>query len=133
MFQPFQRVVKQFQCSHRTQLTMLIGKIFILLHADPVDSNNTTIWANANLHIPCNFVLSFTSKTNWCYILSFFFQLCLHCWLLPEMYLLCKEAMTTEFAKSGRLRLMDACQLCQIYVNKTRKIYNLLVSRGLIS
>ena len=49
------------------------------------------------------------------------------------MYLRCKEAMMAEFAKLGKLRLMDARRLCRIDVNKTRKIYNLLVSKGLIS
>lgn len=60
-------------------------------------------------------------------------QLCSQFRLLPEMYLRCKEAMMTEFARVGKLRLMDARRLCRIDVNKTRKIYNLLVSKGFIS
>jgi transcriptional adapter 2-alpha len=52
--------------------------------------------------------------------------------ILPDVYLRCKNAMITENKKSGSLRLMDARKLCRIDVNKTRKIYNYLISKNLI-
>ena len=40
--------------------------------------------------------------------------------------------MLAENKKTGHLRLMDARKLCRIDVNKTRKIYNLLVEKKLV-
>uniref|UniRef100_A0A1X7UPV6 SWIRM domain-containing protein n=1 Tax=Amphimedon queenslandica TaxID=400682 RepID=A0A1X7UPV6_AMPQE len=53
--------------------------------------------------------------------------------ILPDVYLHCKGVMIAESRKcGGKLRLMDARKLCRIDVNKTRKIYNHLVSKELV-
>ena len=40
--------------------------------------------------------------------------------------------MIAECEKNGSLKLKEARKLCRIDVNKTRKIYNLLLEKGLI-
>lgn len=59
-------------------------------------------------------------------------DLCSQLRLLPSAYLDFKQALTTECDKHGKLRLAQARQLIKIDVNKTRKIYDLLVQEGVI-
>ncbi|XP_019861334.1 PREDICTED: transcriptional adapter 2-alpha-like [Amphimedon queenslandica] len=60
-------------------------------------------------------------------------QICSVHRILPDVYLHCKGVMIAESRKcGGKLRLMDARKLCRIDVNKTRKIYNHLVSKELV-
>ena len=61
-------------------------------------------------------------------------QLCSQCRFKPEAYLQYKRLLVSEFRRqrSGKLRLAEARKLLKIDVNKTRKIYNLLVAKNLI-
>lgn len=59
-------------------------------------------------------------------------ELCSHLRLVPCAYLDFRSALITECEKLGGLRLAQARQLIKIDVNKTRKIYDLLVSQGSI-
>lgn len=59
-------------------------------------------------------------------------SLCSQLRLIPSAYLDFKLALTNECDKHGKLRLAQARQLIKIDVNKTRKIYDLLVQEGVI-
>ena len=59
-------------------------------------------------------------------------ELCSCCRFQPEAYLQFKGLLLAEYRKQGKLSLMDCRKLLKIDVNKTRKVYNLLVERGLI-
>lgn len=58
-------------------------------------------------------------------------QLCQACRLHPEALLGYLGLLEGEWHRCGKLRLVDARRLLKIDVNKTRKIYNFLSSRGL--
>ncbi|XP_072947630.1 transcriptional adapter 2A [Epargyreus clarus] len=58
--------------------------------------------------------------------------LCSHLRLLPQNYMSIKDLLITENNKLGFLRLLDARRLLKIDVNKTRKIYDYLISEGFI-
>lgn len=60
-------------------------------------------------------------------------QLCSQCRVQPQAYLQYKSQLVSECKKDGRLRLADARKLLKIDVNKTRKIYNFLIGKRLIS
>ena len=57
-------------------------------------------------------------------------QLCQVCRLHPEALLGYMTLLEGEWQKCGRLRLVDARRLLKIDVNKTRKIFNFLTSKG---
>lgn len=59
--------------------------------------------------------------------------LCSNLRLLPENYLEIKEQLIAENNKLGFLRLLDARRIVKIDVNKTRKIYDYLITEGFIS
>ena len=59
-------------------------------------------------------------------------QLCSQCRLQPVAYLQYKQQLVSECKKEGKVRLADARKLIKIDVNKTRRIYNLLVEKGLV-
>ncbi|XP_060578203.1 transcriptional adapter 2-alpha-like [Ruditapes philippinarum] len=59
-------------------------------------------------------------------------ELCSQLRLMPSAYLEFKVALINESDKHGGLRLAQARQLIKIDVNKTRKIYDLLVNEGSI-
>lgn len=52
--------------------------------------------------------------------------------MLPESYLKFKEFLKSECEKSQGINLKTARSLIKIDVNKTRKIYNLLISKNVI-
>lgn len=58
--------------------------------------------------------------------------LCSNLRLVPKNYLEFKEQLISENNKMGFLRLLDARRIVKIDVNKTRKIYDYLVSEGFI-
>lgn len=60
-------------------------------------------------------------------------ELCSQCRLQPESYLHYKQQLVSEWERQGKLRLADARKQLKIDVNKTRKIYNFLLEKGLIS
>ena len=60
-------------------------------------------------------------------------ELCTTCRLHPEALLGYMTQLESEGQRCGQLRLADARRLLKIDVNKTRKIFNHLVSRGRIS
>ena len=60
-------------------------------------------------------------------------QLCSYCRFQPEAYLQLKRQLIQEYKRSGKLNLADARKLLKIDVNKTRKLYDLLVSKSLIA
>jgi transcriptional adapter 2-alpha len=66
-------------------------------------------------------------------ILVLLLQLCSRVRLVPEAYLDFKRLLVTENSKHGCLRLAQARLLIKIDVNKTRKIYDFLISEGLIT
>lgn len=59
-------------------------------------------------------------------------QLCSHCRFQPEAYLQFKRQLLAEYHKAGKLSLAESRKLLKIDVNKTRKVFDLLVARGLI-
>ncbi len=68
-----------------------------------------------------------------CYhTLSLCVQLCSQCRFQPEAYLQFKRQLINECKKLGRLSLAESRKLLKIDVNKTRKVYDLLKTRGLI-
>ena len=60
-------------------------------------------------------------------------ELCQTCRLHPEALLGYMAQLEGEGRRYGQLRLADARRLLKIDVNKTRKIFNYLVSHGRIS
>ena len=84
------------------------------------------------MHIICLVLIPFETCTDTSF-LYIFIQICSVHRILPDVYLHCKGVMIAESRKcGGKLRLMDARKLCRIDVNKTRKIYNHLVSKELV-
>ncbi len=59
-------------------------------------------------------------------------QLCSYCRFQPEAYLQFKRQMIFECKKLGKLTLAEARKLLKVDVNKTRKIYDLLIAKKLI-
>ncbi|XP_059049546.1 transcriptional adapter 2A [Achroia grisella] len=59
-------------------------------------------------------------------------MLCSNLRLIPKNYLEIKYQLVAENGKKGFLRLMDARKIVKIDVNKTRKIYDYLVTEGYI-
>jgi len=59
-------------------------------------------------------------------------ELCTQIKMLPESYLKFKELLKNECEKSKGIILKTARSLIKIDVNKTRKIYNLLISKKII-
>lgn len=59
-------------------------------------------------------------------------ELCALIKMLPESYLKFKELLINECEKSKGIILKTARSLVKIDVNKTRKIYNLLISKNII-
>jgi len=58
-------------------------------------------------------------------------SLCSSARVQPEQFFSMRDAMLAEAAKhGGSLRLADARPLCKIDVNKTRRVFDLLVQRG---
>lgn len=60
-------------------------------------------------------------------------ELCQTCRLHPQALLSYMAQLEGEGQRCGQLRLADARRLLKIDVNKTRKIFNYLVSQGRIS
>lgn len=60
-------------------------------------------------------------------------ELCAGVRLVPEAYLEFREILVGECKRNGFLRLQQARTLIKIDVNKTRKLYDFLVSQGLIT
>ncbi|XP_063394784.1 transcriptional adapter 2A [Cydia fagiglandana] len=58
--------------------------------------------------------------------------LCSNLRLIPRNYLEIKEQLIAENNKLGYLRLLDARRIVKIDVNKTRKIYDYLITEGFI-
>lgn len=59
-------------------------------------------------------------------------ELCSKVRLVPNSYLEFKRILMSECSKQGQLRLAQARSLIKIDVNKTRKIYDFLLSQNLI-
>lgn len=59
-------------------------------------------------------------------------ELCAQIKMLPESYLKFKELLVNECDKSNGIILKIARSLVRIDVNKTRKIYNLLMAKNII-
>lgn len=59
-------------------------------------------------------------------------ELCALIKMLPESYLKFKELLVHECEKLKGINLKTARKLVKIDVNKTRKIYNLLISKNII-
>ena len=59
-------------------------------------------------------------------------QLCSSTRIQPMPYLQYKKTVLAEYEKHSRLTLAECRKLLKIDVNKTRKIFNLFVSRGWI-
>lgn len=59
-------------------------------------------------------------------------ELCAQIKMLPESYLKFKELLINECEKSKGIILKTARSLVKIDVNKTRKIYNLLMGKNII-
>lgn len=53
--------------------------------------------------------------------------------LVPEAFLEFKTLLVNECAKQGYLKLAQARLMIKIDVNKTRKIYDFLISEGMIN
>ncbi|XP_054707736.1 transcriptional adapter 2-alpha-like [Uloborus diversus] len=60
-------------------------------------------------------------------------ELCASIRLLPTSFLQYKATLLNEYRKLGSLRLANARTVIKIDVNKTRKIYDLLLEEGLVS
>ena len=60
-------------------------------------------------------------------------ELCSTCRFTPVAYLQYRQQLMGESRKLGKLRLADARKVLKIDVNKTRKLYNLLLSKGEIA
>ena len=78
------------------------------------------------MHLPKNITRRFTSFP------FAFFQLCSGVRLVPESYNEFKKILISECRKFGTLKLAQARTLIKIDVNKTRKIYDFLVTEGFI-
>ena len=84
-------------------------------------------------YIPCrHYVHVVHTHTQYCFFFNLL-QLCSYCRFQPEAYLQFKRLLVLEHSKIGKLNLADARKLLKIDVNKTRKVYDLLVSKGLIA
>ncbi|KNC99897.1 chromatin-binding transcription regulator ADA2 [Spizellomyces punctatus DAOM BR117] len=59
-------------------------------------------------------------------------QLCTHLRLFPKSYLVIKETILKEYAKTGSLRRRQCRELIKIDVNKTSRIYDFFVEMGWI-
>lgn len=59
-------------------------------------------------------------------------ELCAMIKMLPESYLKFKKLLINECEKSTGINLKTARSLVKIDVNKTRKIYNLLINKNII-
>ena len=59
-------------------------------------------------------------------------QLCSYCRFQPEAYLQFKRQMIAECQKCGKLSLAESRRLLKIDVNKTRKVFDHLLAKGLI-
>jgi len=59
-------------------------------------------------------------------------ELCKNCRLVPEAYMDFRRILTAESDKYGELRLAQARTLIKIDVNKTRKLFDFLISEGLV-
>lgn len=59
-------------------------------------------------------------------------SLCSDLRLIPKTYIEIKEMLISENNKMGYLRLLDARKMIKIDVNKTRKIYDYLISEGFL-
>lgn len=59
-------------------------------------------------------------------------ELCALIKLLPESYVKIKELLINECEKSNGINLKTARNLVKIDVNKTRKIFNLLIEKNII-
>ncbi|XP_015917065.2 transcriptional adapter 2-alpha isoform X2 [Parasteatoda tepidariorum] len=60
-------------------------------------------------------------------------ELCSNIRIMPQSYLQYKTTLLNEYRKLGSLRLANARSVVKIDVNKTRKIYDLLLEEGLVS
>ncbi|GFU37074.1 transcriptional adapter 2-alpha [Nephila pilipes] len=60
-------------------------------------------------------------------------DLCSSLRIIPSSYLQYKATLVNEYRKLGSLRLANARSVIKIDVNKTRKIYDLLLEEGLVS
>ncbi|CAL1263186.1 unnamed protein product [Larinioides sclopetarius] len=60
-------------------------------------------------------------------------DLCSSLRIIPSSFLQYKSTLINEYRKLGSLRLANARSVIKIDVNKTRKIYDLLLEEGLIS
>ncbi|XP_035234127.1 transcriptional adapter 2-alpha-like isoform X1 [Stegodyphus dumicola] len=60
-------------------------------------------------------------------------ELCANLRLFPNSFLNYKDTLINEYRKLGSLRLANARTVIKIDVNKTRKIYDLLLEEGLVS
>lgn len=60
-------------------------------------------------------------------------EVCASLRLLPTSFLQYKATLVNEYRKMGSLRLANARNVIKIDVNKTRRIYDLLIEQGLIS
>ncbi|GFQ99541.1 transcriptional adapter 2-alpha [Trichonephila clavata] len=60
-------------------------------------------------------------------------DLCSSLRIIPSAYLQYKATLVNEYRKLGSLRLANARSVIKIDVNKTRKIYDLLLEEGLVS
>jgi transcriptional adapter 2-alpha len=58
--------------------------------------------------------------------------LCSNLRILPRAYLVIKQAIMREYAKSGELKRRDVRKLVRIDVNKLGKVYDFFVSKGWI-
>ncbi|EDO31481.1 predicted protein, partial [Nematostella vectensis] len=59
-------------------------------------------------------------------------ELCSTLRVLPNDFINYKNLLTRESAKNGGLRLAQARVLVRIDVNKTRKLYNYFVEKGVV-
>ena len=59
-------------------------------------------------------------------------QFCSTVRLFPSNFLEFRQTLINESDKRGSLRLCDARKLMKIDVNKTRKLYDMLVAEGLV-
>ncbi|XP_060064792.1 transcriptional adapter 2-alpha-like [Ylistrum balloti] len=60
-------------------------------------------------------------------------EMCASIRLVPDAYLEFRSVMTTECAKAGSLKLSQARNMIKIDVNKTRRLYDFLLSEGHIN
>lgn len=60
-------------------------------------------------------------------------EMCSNVRLVPQSYVGLRDILVAENAKSGHVKLQRARSLLKIDVNKTRKLYDFLVSEGYIN